>query len=252
MRSNFVVKACVFMAWLRRNRRIRPKAGPVRVNLGSGLVVAPGWFNIDVNGMEYVAKLPERAQRAVHARTESREWFTPDEYVRNLNTTRHVHHGLQYGVPFADGSVDAILTSHTVEHFHPEDAKALLKDACRALKPGGRIRVSVPDLRMAMRLMEHPDTVKQGLSYFFADPKLPPFAHHRYMYDALLMEELLHEAGFREVRVCGFREGQVPDLDVLDVKPDESLFVEAVKPLLPLLKVEERAAPLQAVAPRAA
>jgi hypothetical protein len=40
---------------------------------------------------------------------------------------------------------------------------------------------------------------------------------------------LLREAGFSEVQRCRYREGRCPDLDRLDNRPEETLFMEAVK-----------------------
>jgi len=40
---------------------------------------------------------------------------------------------------------------------------------------------------------------------------------------------LLEKAGFAQIERMTFREGNVPDIDILDNRPDETLFVEARK-----------------------
>ncbi|APF18896.1 class I SAM-dependent methyltransferase [Caldithrix abyssi] len=43
------------------------------------------------------------------------------------------------------------------------------------------------------------------------------------------LEKYLREAGFKKVYRCSFKQGRVPDIDRLDNRPEQSLFVEAVK-----------------------
>lgn len=51
--------------------------------------------------------------------------------------------------PFKKGSVALIFCSHVLEHLTDSDGLRLLKTAFALLKPGGRIRVVVPDLEAA-------------------------------------------------------------------------------------------------------
>ena len=57
---------------------------------------------------------------------------------------------------------------------------------------------------------------------------IPGFSH-LYMYDFDSIAKLLSECGFKVINLCRFREGVTPDIDKLDNRPDESLFVEAQK-----------------------
>ena len=40
-------------------------------------------------------------------------------------------------LPFDDGSVDAVYSSHLFEHIYYSDAEAILQECHRVLKPGG-------------------------------------------------------------------------------------------------------------------
>lgn len=51
---------------------------------------------------------------------------------------------LRRGLPFEDNSVDAIRASHFFEHLTPGDAKRLLNECWRVLKPSGQIHIVVP------------------------------------------------------------------------------------------------------------
>jgi predicted SAM-dependent methyltransferase len=55
------------------------------------------------------------------------------------------------GVPFSDQSFDMIYHSHLLEHFSKADALVFLKDCFRVLRPGGVIRIAVPDLESITR-----------------------------------------------------------------------------------------------------
>lgn len=49
------------------------------------------------------------------------------------------------------GSFDAVLASNLLEHFEPDDAARVVREACRLLRPGGRFLVIQPNFRYAWR-----------------------------------------------------------------------------------------------------
>jgi SAM-dependent methyltransferase len=53
---------------------------------------------------------------------------------------------LRARLPFADGSADAVYHSHVLEHLERGQAAAFLAECRRVLKPGGVLRIAVPDL----------------------------------------------------------------------------------------------------------
>jgi hypothetical protein len=92
------------------------------------------------------------------------------------------------------------------------------------------VRICVPDLAHAMALYQRGEK-DAALSYFFnADPTEGYFFQHRYLYDFELLARLLAKHGFAEVKRCGFREGGMPDIEHLDNRPEETLYVEATRP----------------------
>lgn len=50
-----------------------------------------------------------------------------------------------FPLPHADGLVSVIRASHVLEHFNFADVGAVLQDWVRALKPGGKLKIAVPD-----------------------------------------------------------------------------------------------------------
>lgn len=224
-----VVDACTrVVGWLRRGRRVAP-AGPVtKVNLGSALLVAPGWINVDASVNALLGGAPRPVLGVLYRWTGSRALFSRDEYVRILRSHRFVHHDFRFGLPFADDSVDYVYSSHLLEHLHRDDALRLLGEVHRILKPGGVARICVPDLSHALALYQE-GKKQESLEYFFSPTRAGALNRHQYMYDAELLAGALRSSGFAEVTRRAFQEGDVPDLVELDNRPEETLYMEARK-----------------------
>jgi predicted SAM-dependent methyltransferase len=63
-----------------------------------------------------------------------------------------ISHDLTSGLPFCSESFEAVYHSHLLERFTKNHAPVFLKDCFRVLKPGGIIRVVVPDLETITRI----------------------------------------------------------------------------------------------------
>lgn len=62
-----------------------------------------------------------------------------------------IAHNLLNGIPFADNTFDLVYHSHVLEHFARNDASVLMSECYRVLRPGGVIRVAIPDLERIVR-----------------------------------------------------------------------------------------------------
>ena len=214
---------------IKRNQTIKVKDDPVKVNLGSGLTVADGWFNIDGHMRSFFSTWPKFVLRIVyHLIQTSSKVYSEDEYISILKNYRYIHHNLKYGIPFLDLSVDFLYASHLLEHLFLCDAKIFLNEAYRVLKPGGVFRVCVPDLKYAFALYQKGEK-QSALNYFFESSQADELTYHRYMYDFELLGNILKEAGFKKIVHCSFQEGKTPDIKILDRLQEETLFVEAFK-----------------------
>jgi SAM-dependent methyltransferase len=56
------------------------------------------------------------------------------------------------GLPFDDNQFDAVYHSHVLEHLDPDRGRELIVECRRVLRPGGTIRVVVPDLEQIAKL----------------------------------------------------------------------------------------------------
>ncbi|MHB2156282.1 class I SAM-dependent methyltransferase [Calditrichota bacterium GD2] len=218
------------LCYLKRQRKIRVNQEVVKVNLGSGLNVLPDWINIDSSLKTIVAGKPRPIIKMAYILFQQKKWFSEEQYCDTLKNFTFIHHNLEYGLPFENESVHFIYASHLIEHIFKEDVLNLFKEAHRVLRKDGVIRLSTPDLDLAIKLFNQGQT-EEALYLFFKNSKrdYQYFTIHKYLYNFKLLEKYLREAGFTKVYRCSFKKGRVPDIDRLDNRPEQSLFVEAVK-----------------------
>lgn len=215
---------------VKRNQRVTLAGNEiVNLNLGCGLTVAPQWINIDGSLNALVSNLPSVFHKLAYRLTGARSYYSEAEYCRLLGQHVFVHHDLSFGIPFDDNTVACVYSSHFLEHLFLKDADFLLKESWRVLKPGGVVRICVPDLAYALKLYELGHKKEMLENYFFEKNDDSYYARHKYMYDYSLLSEALERAGFRGIRRCEFQQGGAPDLKILDQRPEETLFVEAFR-----------------------
>ena len=95
-------------------------------------------------------------------------------------------HDLRRGIPFPDGSVDAVYHSHVLEHIYPSAVPGFLAEIRRVLRLGGVHRIVVPDLELVVR--NYLASLEAGLA------SKEPIAHHDAMVQALLEQSVRREA----------------------------------------------------------
>jgi SAM-dependent methyltransferase len=230
--TRFVIDRAVgFLGFARRGRKLSAwpttAQGKVCVNLGCGLAVAPGWINVDASLNALFGGAPEPLLHVLYRLSGASRYYPREEYCRLLREHHFVFHDLARSLPFPARSVDCFFSSHFFEHLFRADAARLLRDMHGALKDGGLVRIAVPDLAFAVALYGKGEKKRMLDDYFFVDDLSSFLARHKYMYDFELLSAVLQDAGYRDIRQCRYREGEVPDLHLLDNRPEETLFVEA-------------------------
>ena len=218
---------------LRRNRKVYPpkdeRDGLVKINLGCGLRVAQGWLNIDGSLNAMFASWPNWIHKILYRLSGARQYYTLEEYCDKLENHQFLNHNLALSLPLHENTLDFIYSSHFFEHLFKDDAANLLKACAQALKPGGIIRISIPDLAYAVSLYGQGKKTEMLEDYFFAVNRGSYLSRHKYMYDFDLIKAVLKQAGFSDVTRCEYQQGKTPDVEMLDVYPDVSLFVEATR-----------------------
>ena len=116
------------------------------LNLGCGMRTSPKVRNIDWSICLRVGKNPLLRALAMPFVSAPRR-----ERLRAMRGLDMVAHNLARGIPAADHTVDMVYHAHVLEHLDREIAEAFLVEIHRVLKPGGIVRIVVPDLELGVR-----------------------------------------------------------------------------------------------------
>jgi ubiquinone/menaquinone biosynthesis C-methylase UbiE len=223
-----------------------------RLNLGCGPNAPDGWLNVDGSW---------------------NAWFSHHRHLRKALVTvglippnfgadwkvRPIVHDLTKPLPFAANSISAVYASHVLEHLYLVDAQRLLEDCKRVLRPGGTIRLVVPDLRaMAVSYLSKKNggsstSENAGAADYlnarlaFRNPSPPAgnpvfrlyslwkdFHSHKWMYDADSLAHYLQLAGFQGVGEKEFLRSDIPGIQEVEeedrVLAGAGVCVEGRKP----------------------
>ena len=117
--------------------------------------------------------------------------------------------------PVADGAVDALFSSHNLEHLYPHEVGSALREFHRVLDTEGIVYLRVPDLQkvaelVAKDLLDDPAYISPagpiapldmlyGLRTALADGNY--FMAHKTGFTAKTLRHALQEAGFACIRV---------------------------------------------------
>lgn len=175
-----------------------------RLHWGCGPITPVGWLNSDVSnypGVDLVADIRD-------------------------------------GLPIADNTFDYIVAIHVLPEIPYGDLDRTLTELRRVLKPGGVLRLSLPDMDLALRAYQNGD-----VDYFLIDDsivrslagkmivQLTWYGRSRCMFTWDFAAELLNRNDFRDVARCSYRHtaSDFAGIIELDDRPLESLFVEGAK-----------------------
>ena len=135
--------------------------------------------------------------------------------------------------PVAADSVDAIWSSHNLEHLQRHEVPLALAEFIRVLKPHGLLLLTLPDLRQVAQLVAE-DRLEDQAYTSLSGPITPldmifghtasltrgnPFMAHRTGFTARTLHKVLIEAGFVEITL---RQGGSFDLWATAYKPAPS------------------------------
>jgi len=181
----------------------------IKINLGSGHWKLEGWVNVDLD----------------------------------LESLPQVCANLALSLPFQSGIADLMHSEDFIDQLELENARSLLAECHRILKPDGVIRILTPDLERLAQLYLHD---QEQLKFLWTEHVRVPlqtgtageifntgmrFAGHTFLYDAETMTRLAAECGF-DARRVEYQKSAEPDLRGLDLRSPEnavSLYFDLYK-----------------------
>jgi len=199
-----------------------------KLQLGTGSNPLPGWLNTDLS---------------------------PDLYPEHRDKIVLLDAAKPF--PLDDMTFDYVFSEHQVEHISEQDARAMIRECFRVLRPGGRVRIATPDLEAIVGLYGDPLSeseqryVRWVMERFWPEiqsgnPRCYAINHifkhhkHQFIYDYETLQALLTDAGFAEVVRRQPGESDDPVLRGVeahgrvigeDMNRFETVVVEAVRPL---------------------
>ncbi len=225
-----------------------------RLHLGCGPNTPEGWINLDGSWNAWLGKHPRlrRLLKALHVVPAT----LPDiSWSPNI-----LIHDVRRRLPFHDNFLSAIYASHLLEHLYLEEAKTLLKECFRVLKPAGVLRMVVPDLRAVVleymgenafgnssnsdtmcpgdrlnkRLHLRSPEPPSGNAIYRLYRALKDFHSHKWMYDADSLMYHFKWAGFVDVEEMQFLQSRIEGIEEIEkaerVLSGAGVCVEGIKP----------------------
>ena len=127
--------------------------------------------------------------------------------------------------PFEDNTFDYIFSEHQIEHITYPQAKFMLNECFRILKPNGKIRISTPNLKTLVSLCDDDkNKLKERYIHWLTDNYLPELAKeqkysatyainnaysrwgHKFIYDYETLSRVLEDIGFDDFNLCDYGE----------------------------------------------
>lgn len=99
----------------------------------------------------------------------------------------------------ADASCDEVVAGHVLEHIEWPDSFAAIAEFARVLKPGGVVKIAVPDMASLMRMLLSGESAfhVMGLIYGLGG-RVNTFERHRYGFTPGMLADILETLGFGE------------------------------------------------------
>lgn len=206
------------------------------INVGCGMRPTDGAINVDHSYSIALGHHPAvlKLARLLHLLSGEQLQFATfcrDHSIQRMSCSK---------LNVSDHSMDVVYSSHMLEHLTRSLVAEFLNEAKRVLRPGGTLRIVVPDMHMLVEAYlksEDCDAFIEGtlLAYDWGGTfqkhvraLFMGFRGHRWMYDAKSLRKLLMAHGFVDVQLLSAGETTICGETQIDLseRADESLYME--------------------------
>lgn len=210
----------------------------MRLNLGCGPgpVLEDSYVYIDASRKLLLAKVPILNFFYKKIFHEKNLWDKRVKFKNILN------------LKLEKNSIEFVYSSHLLEHLYFDQSVKLIHSLYEALQIGGRIRFALPDYdafiaefarnhqtnpflanrNFEKALLSGPNdkpSVKQRIWQFVTGD----LHVHRWHPNFAVMEHLLEQVGFRNIRRCSYQSSTIFGIEKLEYRDEMTFFIEASK-----------------------
>lgn len=140
--------------------------------------------------------------------------FIPGYY--HIDVMEYDHIDLRHAVDslpmVASASADVIYACHVLEHFQQREVYRVLTEWRRILRPGGTLRLAVPDFEAAVMLYQTTGKVSSVRGLLFGRGDFLYNVHYN-VYDLASLEHVLRESDFKNIHRYDWRKTEHANVD---------------------------------------
>ncbi len=116
---------------------------------------------------------------------------------------------------YDNNTVDLIYTSHVLEYFDRQEAKFIIEEWRRVLKPNGVLRIAVPDFKaMAQLYITGTVSLKSILGPLYGKMLMgDQYIYHKTVYDYDSLKNLLEQASLKQIKIYDWRKTEHSNFD---------------------------------------
>ncbi len=218
----------------------------IKLNLGCGAVRPDGWINADSSLNANLQRIPVIGKMV-------NRFFNTVEYDNSNVVYMNVNKPWS---AYKDNSVDIVYSSHMFEHLSLKSSELYLKESFRCLKPGGVIRIAIPDLYKISKkyITEYEAGIENPSDHIMRAINMhregiygsnigilkkmvlewQGYPHqHKFMYDEKSLKDRIKQVGFVDILSLEYGVSHyIRDIKDVEGKRESflSVYLEAIKP----------------------